>query len=396
MVVKSYVNRKLTIGLFFGGRSTEHEISVITALQAYENFDKEKYEIIPIFISKSGEFYTSSELLDLKNFKDIKSLLLSSTKVTFVTNNGKGGLLLLSLFKKFLSLDVAFPALHGSFGEDGSLQGVFETYKIPYVGFSVLGSAVGIDKLASKLFFQALGLPIAKYVAIKRADWQQNQKKWLKIIRDNLSWPMFIKPATIGSSIGVNMAINLDQLQFNIEVAAIYADKILVEEAFQNTVEVNCSALGYKNPQASVCEQPIPTAGILSFEDKYKRGAGKGSKSRGMASLSRIIPAPIGTSLTKQIQQTTIKIFKALDGCGVARVDYFVDPKKEEFWINEINTIPGSLSFYLWKPKGISYKKLLDRLITYALEKAEDQQQTQYTFEPGLLTQMASQAGVNK
>lgn len=387
------MEKRLTLGLFFGGRSVEHEVSVITALQAYENLDENKYDIIPVYISKSGQFYTNQKLLKLGNFKDVKALTLSSTKVTLGIKNSKGGIYTQGLLHKFIPLDVALPALHGSFGEDGCIQGLFETYQIPYVGFSVLGSSIGMDKHIFKLFCQALGFPIGKYIVITRFDWQNNHTECLDRINKHLKWPLFVKPATIGSSIGVNIAKDLNQIAFAVDVAAVYSEKILVEEAFQNVIEINCSALGYKDPKPSVCEQPVSLADILSFADKYQRGESKGSK-KGIESMTRIIPAPISTILTRKIEDITVRIFKALDGCGIARVDYFVDPKKELFWVNEINTIPGSLSFYLWKNKGFSYKKLLDKLIEHALERANVCSKTQYTFESGLLSQMANQAGI--
>lgn len=359
---------RLKIGWFFGGRSVEHEVSVITALQSYENLDKSKYEAVPVYVSKGGDFYTSSKFLDLKNYKDIGSLILQATKITFV----KGGIQTLGFFPKFISLDLALPLFHGSFGEDGSFQGLLEIMQIPYVGFGVLGSAIGMDKVLSKQVFQSLGLPIGKYVAIRRGE-KPNIK--------DLKFPVIVKPASIGSSIGVNKVSSLDDLEFYIEVAGTYADKIIIEEAFENIIEVNCAALGYKNPLVSICEQPLPKSSILSFTDKYTKSS--------MVSMQRKIPAPILAKLTKTIQETTLRIFKALDGCGVARVDYFVDPKQEKFWVNEINTIPGSLSYYLFKPLKISYTKLLDILIDSALQRAEDQKKTTYVFESGLLSQMA-------
>lgn len=381
---------KLKVGLFFGGRATEHEVSVLTGLQAYEQFDKERYEIIPVYVSKKGDFYTSPKLLDLKNYEDVDNLILGSKKVTFV----KGGLQTSGFWLKFIPLDVAFLAFHGSFGEDGCAQGIFEIYQIPYTGFNVTGSAIGMDKVISKAVFKELGLPVGKYFLVNRADWIKDSKKVLERVQKQLKFPMFVKPATIGSSIGVNKATDSDSLSFAIEVASTYTEKILVEEAFENVVEVNCSALGYEEVKASVCEMPIPSSQVLSFADKYQKGGGKGSKGSGMASLSRVIPAPIPEKLTKQIQETTVKVFKALDGCGVARVDYFVDEKSGKFWINEINTIPGSFSFYLWEKSGIKFPKLLDLLIEFALKRAENQTKTQYTFESGLLSQMAKRGGI--
>lgn len=379
---------KQTIALLFGGRSTEHEVSVITALQAYEHLDKSKYEVIPVYVSKSGQFYTNPKFLDLKNYRHLDQLLLSSSQVIPCTKNRSSGLLYTGLLQSFVKLDIAMPLFHGSFGEDGCIQGVFETYQIPFTGFNVMGSAVAMDKVISKALFQSLDLNIGKFAHIFRNDWLSDPKKCLKQIQTKLKFPVFVKPADIGSTIGINQANDADELQFQIEVAAIYSDKILVEEAFEGCIEVNCAALGYKEITPSVCEMPIRSGDSLSFEDKYMKG-GKGSKNAGMASLSRQIPAPISLKLAKEIQEATVKIFKALEGCGVARIDYFVDPKSEKFWVNEINTPPGSLAYYLYEPMEIPYPKLLDRIISAGLERFQDQQQTQFTFDSGLLQQMA-------
>lgn len=399
---------KLKIGLFFGGRSTEHEVSVLTALQAYENLDLNKYEIIPIYVSKQGDCYTNPKFLELKNYQDLDSLLLSSTKINVSRKDGQGGLLTQGMFPRFIPLDVAFLAFHGSFGEDGCVQGLLEMYQIAYTGFNVLASAVAMDKVISKALFKELGLPVGKYVEVKRINWLKDSKKVLREVQNELEYPLFIKPATIGSSIGVNKAKDEDSLSFALEVAFTYSEKILVEKVFEGTIEVNCSALGYEEVKASVCESPVPSEEILSFADKYnnprgtlpspdgerQKGGGKGSKGVGMASLSRIIPAPISQRLTSQIQEATIKVFKALDGCGVARIDYFVDQKAEKFWINEVNSPPGSLAFYLWEKSGVKFKALLDMLIEYAQKRAENQKKTQYTFESGLLSQMAQKGRI--
>lgn len=391
------MDKKIKLALLFGGRSVEHEVSVITALQAYEHLDKEKYDVIPVYVSKSGQFFTGQQFLDLKNYKDIQKLLLSTTEVVPTNKQGSGSLLVPRMMPKFNRIDVAMPLFHGSFGEDGSIQGVFETYQIPYTGFNVMASAVAMDKVISKYLFQSLGLPVAKFVSLKRDDWLTDPKNVIKTVKKSLKSPLFVKPATVGSSIGANKAKNEDELEFNLEVAFTYADKVMVEDCFQNVIEVNCSALGYGNDvEASVCEMPVSSGDLLSFEDKYQKGNGKGSKGAGMASLSRVIPAPISETLTNEIQEATIKIFKSLDGCGVARVDYFVDKEKGKFWVNEVNSPPGSLSFYLWEPKGVSYQELLDRLVKYALQRAEDQKKTQYTFNSGLLSQLAQEGGLKR
>lgn len=387
---------KLTLALLFGGKSTEHEVSVITALQAYENLNKEKYDILPIYQSKKGDFYTNNKFLEIKNYKDIEKLFLSSKKVTFGTSNENKGVWILGLFNKFTSIDVVLPLFHGSFGEDGCLQGIFETLQIPYAGFNVMGSAVAMDKVISKAVFQNLGLNVGKYISILRNDWNQDSKKCLAKIKENVSFPVFVKPADIGSTIGINKANDEDELSFNIEVAGAYSDKILIEEAFEDCVEVNCAALGYSEITPSLCEMPIRSGNTLSYDDKYmSEGKGsKGSKSMGINSLNRKIPAPISKKLTQEIQDATIKVFKELEGCGVARIDYFVDPKTEKFWINEVNSPPGSLAFYLYKPMGISYEEILDTLISCALERFENQKKTQFTFDSPLLSQMAQKGEI--
>lgn len=381
---------KLKLGLFFGGRSTEHEVSVLTALQAYEQLDLNKYEVIPVYVSKKGDFYTSSKFLELRNFKDVESLLLSSSKLTFI----KGGLKTSGFFSKQFSLDVAFLAFHGSFGEDGCIQGLLEIYQIPYTGFNVVSSAIAMDKVLSKALFKELGLPVCEYVEVKRIDWLADSRKSLKEIQEKLKFPLFVKPATIGSSIGVNKAKDVDSLSFALEVAFTYSEKVLVEKAFEGLMEVNCSGLGYEDIKASVCESPVPSEEILSFADKYQKGGGKGSKGTGMASLSRIIPAPISASLTEKIQKATVKVFKSLDGNGVARIDFFVDKTQDKFWVNEINSPPGSFAFYLWEKQGIKFPQLLEIIIEGALKRAENQKKTQYTFESGLLSSMAQKGGV--
>lgn len=384
----------MRVAFLFGGRSTEHEVSVITALQAYESLDKNKYEIIPIYVSKNGDFYTGSKLLNLKNYKNVDSLLLSSTRIMLRRKNNQGGFLAEGIFGKFTPIDVALVSFHGSFGEDGAIQGVLETYRIPYTGFNLVGSAVGMDKAVSKALFKSLELPVGEYIEVKRIDWLRDSKRVLKEITSKLSFPVFVKPGTIGSSIGVNRAGDEDTLGFALEVAFTYSEKAIVEKAFEGVIEVNCSALGYEDVKASVCEMPILSSDVLSFADKYQKGATEGSKTVGMTSASRVIPAPIPDALAKKIQEATVKIFKAMDGCGVARVDYFVDKEKGKFWANEINTIPGSFSFYLWEKTGIKYTKLLDMLIEFALKRFENQKLTQYTFESGLLSQIAEKGGI--
>lgn len=385
---------KLKVAWIFGGRSAEHEVSVVTALQAYENLNKDKYEVIPIYASKQEEFYTNPKFLDIKHYKDINSLLLSSTKIHFGRKDGRSGFFSEGLFAKFSELDLAFPLFHGPFGEDGCVQGIFESIQLPYTGFSVMASAVAMDKVIAKHLFVSLGIPTSEFSEIKRYDWIKDSQGSLKSILGKFKYPIFIKPATGGSTIGASLAKDADSLQFAIEVAFTYSDKVIVEPAFKDPIEVNCSALGYEDVQISVCEMPVRSGDLLSYADKYLKG-GKGSKGKGMANLSRLIPAPISSKLTKSIRDATLKVFKALDGCGVARIDYFIDPKTDKFWINEINSPPGSLSFYLWEKtgNGLKYRDQLDIIIQDALKRAANQKKTQYTFDSPLLAQMANAKG---
>lgn len=379
---------KLVLGLFFGGKSTEHEISIITANQILNNLDRIKYDIIPIYVSKKGEFYTNPKFNNILNFKDIDYLLLSSTKINLGRNKNRVGIFKEGFFKNFTPIDIAFPAFHGAYGEDGCIQGLFEILGIPYTGFNVAGSAMGMDKIFSKYLFRFLNLPTIDFVGLKRSDWLSNPQKTIEEVI-NLQFPVFVKPATLGSSIGVNKALDRDSLEFAVEVAFTYSEKVIIEKAVENIKEVNCSVLGYRNPKASVCEMPIPEGDILSFTDKYKSGGPKGSKNAGMASLSRIIPAPINRVLSKKIQDASIEIFKAMDGCGVARIDFFADSKNDTFYVNEVNTIPGSLSYYLWEKSGIKFKEMLDKIIQYGFEREKDKEKTQYTFDSNILSELS-------
>jgi D-alanine-D-alanine ligase len=284
------------------------------------------------------------------------------------------------------TIDVVFPVVHGTFGEDGTLQGLLELAAVPYVGAGVVGAAVGMDKIMMKAAFQAHDLPIVNYVSFTRKRWQSAADDVANEIERTLHYPLFVKPANLGSSIGITKASDRASLFDAVEVAAHYDRRLLVEESFEGGIEVNCSVLGNDEPVASVCEQPIAWTEILSYEDKYLRGGkGKGSGGEGMASLTRQIPAPISPDLTARVQQLAIQAFQAVDACGVARVDFLVDPVSGRIAVNEINTLPGSLSFYLWEPSGLPFPALIDRLIELALERYRERQQTTYSFDSALL-----------
>lgn len=384
---------KKNVLIMFGGRSVEHEVSVITGLQVAENIDKEKYNVVPLFITKQGEWYTGDDLLDIKNYKNL-DVLLSKTKKVYlepIPNNPylkfypeKG------LFKKTpepIKIDVVFPALHGSHGEDGTMQGLLELCNIPYVGSGVLGSAVGMDKIIMKDIFKANDIPIVNYTWFLRRDYVNDSERVLNYLEDKLKYPLFVKPANLGSSIGISKAKNRDELINAIEIAINYDRKIIVEEAVENPMEINCSVIGFDNEyNASVLEEPVSWQEFLSFEDKYLRG----NKNSGMKSAARRIPAPIPEDKTKEIQDLAIKVFKILDCSGISRIDFLVEKDTMKVYVNEINTMPGSISFYLWEPTGLKFKDLINKLIEYAILRNQEYNKNIYVFDTPLLKKASS------
>ena len=389
--------RKLRVAVIFGSRSVEHEVSVISAIQAMDALDPRRYEPLPIYITKEGHWITGPELRRVDSYKDLPGLLERCRPVMlrpepfgnrlFMEEPG----LLGAKRTRTTVVDVVFPIVHGTMGEDGTLQGLFELAGVPFVGAGVVGSAVGMDKIMMKAAFQASNLPIVHYVWFNRRRWKTDPERTADEIERMLNYPMFVKPANLGSSIGISKANDRAALFDAIEIASHYDRRLLVEEAFEGGIEVNCAVIGNDDPVASVCEQPIAWTEILSYEDKYLRGGkGKGASGgsdggEGMASLTRRIPAPISDDLTAQVQQLAIGAFRAVDCAGLARVDFLVDPVSGRIAVNEINTMPGSLSFYLWEPSGLPFPALLDRLIDLAFERHRERQQTTYSFDSTLL-----------
>jgi len=358
---------KKTVLVMFGGKSVEHEVSVMTACQAMENFDVKKYRIIPVYIDKMGIWWTGKPLEKVENFKrDI-------TKMSGVRRCGLLGLnaeeyffnIKYPLFDKKEKFDIAFPIFHGTNGEDGTIQGLLEILNIPYVGGGVYSSAIGMDKVAQKIIFSSENIDTIPFVYFWKYEWMENKDEVIKKI-ETIKYPVCIKPCNLGSSIGISMAKNKKELIYSIEVAIHFDERIIVEKAVVDMKELNCSVAGYgKEVLVSVCEQPVKTGKILSYDDKYK----KGGKNKGMVSLTRLVPAPISKKLKSQIEEWSIKAFRSIGASGVSRIDYIYDNKTGKIYLNEINTIPGSLSFYLWKKSGLSYLDLLNKLIEWGLKK---------------------------
>ncbi len=348
---------KTRLGVIFGSRSVEHEVSVITAVQLMKHVDRSKYDVVPIYVDKSGQWLTGPHLENIESYKNLDRVQDLSDLFS-ATPEG------------FRAIDVAIICCHGTLGEDGTIQGLLELASVPYQGPGVLGSAVCMDKIITKQVLESAKLPVLPYRWFTAQDWKENSRAVLDSIKA-LKFPLFIKPANLGSSVGIEKATDEKSLKNAIEVALSFDRRVLVDQGAGDCIEVNASVLGFETPRVSVLEQPVKTDEILSYADKYERGGGKKG---GMASLSRRIPAPISSTLTKKIQDAAKEVFKVLDSSGVVRIDFFANPSTEEFWVNETNTIPGSMSFYLWQETALPYPKLIDALVETAFARSKAQQ----------------------
>lgn len=377
---------KTNIGVFFGGRSTEHEISVISASQAMAAIDREKYDVTPIYISKQGRYYTGDALFDIKNYKNIPALLEKCTQVYMEPSYGdynvyrtKKGMFGSNVVTK---LDVAIPVLHGSNVEDGIFEGVLESIGIPYAGCNTLASANGMDKITMKMILRECGVPVIDYVWFTDKEWFAKRDELIVRIEEKIGYPVIVKPANLGSSVGIGRAGNREQLIEKIDVAEKYSSRIIVEHMVDNLKEINCSVLGDCDEyQPSVLEEPIKSAEILSYEDKYMGGT-KGAK--GMQASQKRIPADLPEDVTKRIQFLAGETFRVLGCHGVSRVDVIMDEDNGEIYVNEINTIPGSLSFYLWEATGILFTELMDRLVRLALKRKREQGQKTVSYDQNI------------
>lgn len=381
---------KTNVAVFFGGRSVEHEISIISAVQAMGNIDREKYEVIPVYMSKTSEFFTSDKFFDIDIFKDFENRKKECDKVYFskaddrTVMNYEGGV----FKKKKQFIDVAFPIVHGTNCEDGSLQGFLETLGVPYVGCDVCSSALGMDKVLFKSVLNDNGIPVLPGINFGARDWALEKDAIVEKLQKEIGYPLIVKPANLGSSIGISKAEDKAELITAIDLACSFADRILVEKAIENLREINCSILGDRdNCEASALEEPIMHDKILSFDDKYKSNAGK-SGSKGMASLSRKLPAELSDEKADEIKKIAIKTFKTIGAGGVARIDFLMDSAdNDKVYVNEINTIPGSLSFYLWEATGVPYKELIDKLISLAFARERQRENTMFTVDTNILNE---------
>ena len=404
----------MNVGLIFGGVSPEHEVSVITALQAAAAMDRNVYRPVPIYITKEGSWFTGNELLNLEAYKDIDSLILVSQRVHLQRGTRTSMELVADVPKKWfgkqllhIPIDIMFIALHGGEGENGAVQGICEAYNIPFTGSNVFGSALGMDKVVTKMICRDQGIPVVSSVAFRESEWAEQEEEYLNKC-ESLGYPMIVKPARLGSSIGIARVETREALDAAIEDAFRYDNKVVVEYAVPNLREVNCSVLGdTQEAVPSVLEEPLTGEELLTFQEKYMRSSDEsGGKtggvkqaddtSAGMASLDRVIPAPLSEKQTEEIRALAVRVFQLFECAGVARIDFLLDGSTGEIYFNEINTIPGSFSFYLWEPSGIPFDQLIQRLIQLGMKRHKEKNRYVRSYDVNLLAMRASGAKGSK
>lgn len=415
---------KIKVGVFFGGNSVEHEISVITMNQAISSLNPDKYEIVPIYIAKNGVMYTGDDLLDLYSFKDMDVLLKRCYKVA-VVNDGKQIKVVKCpapwIGKRVINtIDVAFPIVHGTNCEDGTIAGFLTLLGIPFVGPDIMASSIGMDKILQKKVLRASGIPVVDFVSFYSIEYIKEDEKILEEIEEKLSYPVIVKPGNLGSSVGIKKASNKVELEEAIEFAMEFADRVIVEKAVENLKEINCSCIGnLSEGETSVCEEPFFSDEILSYADKYigsenskggtisggKGGSvkfgpkasgiknGQGSKGGAPQFANKKIPADISKEKTEEIQKLTKEVFKILGCSGVARVDFLIDTKTDKVYVNEINTIPGALSYYLWEATGKSFEQELDEIIDLAIKRQRDKEKLTFSYDQNILAMQGGTKG---
>jgi len=407
----------LSVGVVLGGVAPEHEVSIISALQAAAALDRDRYTPVPIYVAKDGTWYTGEPLLKVERYRDLDALRAEATPVVLApTSHGHlelledreaGALQRLQRPPLRKRIDVMLLGLHGGPGENGGVQGLCETFNVPYTSAGVFGSALGMDKVMSKRVCREAGIPVVDFVAFREDEWSYQEEAGLDRCEAELDYPLVVKPARCGSSIGISQVETRDALDAAIEDAFRYDDKVVVEEAVEALREINCSVLGDRHEATpSVLEEPVPSAEeeVLTFRDKYmredgeaaKEGGASGAKSaettpEGMAAQDRIVPAELSDARTEEIQELAVRIFHLFECAGVVRIDFMIDEVTDQLYFNEINTIPGSFSFYLWEPSGVPFGELLDRLVTIARRRHRERNGRVQTYDVNLLAEKSLQ-----
>lgn len=389
---------KTNIGVFFGGRSTEHEIAMISANQAMAAIDRNKYDVTPVYVSKDGKWYTGDVLLDIKNYRDIPAMLKRCKEVYLRPIFGDYNLYLAKpegVFKNkdvACKLDVVIPVMHGANGEDGTFEGLLDYIGIPYAGCDTLASANGMDKITMKMILRENDIPVVDYIWFTDRQWFVEKEVLAKKVEEKLGYPVIVKPANLGSSIGIGAAHNREELETKVEDAARYASRIIVEHMVEHLQEINCSVLGDCDEfRTSVLEEPIKSEEILSYTDKYMGGS---KTPRGMAASAKKIPADLPENETAEIRRLAGETFRVLSCHGVSRVDVIVDRDTREIYVNEINTIPGSLSYYLWEATGLSFSALMDNLVGLAVKRNDRRGRKTLTFNQNIFALGGGTKGV--
>lgn len=393
------MSTKITLGIIFGGRSVEHEVSILSGSQALNAADSSKYNVQPVYIARDNVWYIGEELNDISFFQRKNPSISQLTRVYPCPDAMRGKLRLIGsdtggLFKKpvNINLDCVLPVTHGTFVEDGSLQGLLDMAGVPYAGSNVRGSMVGMDKLLFKAVMRENSIPVVDYLQLHKSEWGKDEDRITARILSELSGDVIVKPAIAGSSVGIGRASDSPRLQDVINFAFKFSDRVLVEKAISNMTEINCSVIDGDPPIPSILEQPLSHSELLTFDEKYK-GNTKGTKgvkgtqgSKGMAAQQRKIPAPVSEDVASRIREYAVKTFQIVGAGGVARIDFILDSGGDIF-VNELNNIPGSLSFYLWEHMGKSFTDLIDKMVERSFEVHKIRNRTTYAFESNLLAE---------
>ncbi len=408
---------QLNVGVALGGVAPEHEVSIISALQAAAALDRDRYTPVPLYIAKDGTWYTGEALLNVDRYAELDDLLDDAVPVALApTPHGRleliehreaGAVERLTQPPRRWSVDVMLLGLHGGAGEDGGIQGLCETFNVPYTSTGVFGSALGMDKVMSKRICEQAGIPVVDFVSFREDEWAYREEEGLDRCEEAIGYPMVVKPARCGSSIGIARVEDRAELDAAVEDAFRYDGKVIVERAVDELREINCSVLGdVHEATPSVLEEPKPSDDdeVLTFQDKYMREDGDGAKEGGaksaseepggMASQDRIVPAPLSDERTERIRDLAVRLFHLFECAGVVRIDFMIDESRQssgQLYFNEINTIPGSFSFYLWEPSGVPFDELVDRLVEIARRRHREQNGRVRTYDVNLLSEKSLQ-----
>ncbi len=390
--MQNYNSKFTNIGVFFGSGSVEHDISIITAQLIIGGLKGLNYQVTPVYITKSGKWMLGEELGDLKMFADPAKkvedqIAYQEYYLDMQETIGKMVFKKKGLMGKTITIDLAFPALHGTYGEDGSIQGLFEMFGIPYVGCGVPASAISMDKALTKIMMRDINIPTTKFEYFYKTDWEQDKANIINYKIRNLKFPLMAKPAHLGSSIGIGKAQNQKELEQKIEVALYYDSKVVVEEMVLGLMDVTCCVIGNESPLSSELQESLYALDLFSFEDKYLKDGGAQT---GKSQRSVVIPARLSKEITSEIKNIAVKVYKLLECSGIARVDFLVERGTNKFYANEVNPLPGTLYHHLWQASGMELPELLQNLLTFAKEKYEQKKQVNYTFESSVLTNLGS------